>query len=444
MIGAILIVIAIILYFKPRYRYLSYFLYLSFMMGGLNLWTDTVTGIKTMDMAVIYTFVISAYLVFACKWKIPKWPIKKYYIAVLIVIVICVLFSYFHYGLSPFQILQGGRSYLLLFSFPILIKANGTELRKVLKTLLFFCVVTSVLYIFQIVLKRPLMPYGHFDFDSATGLPRFYNMPVNLIFFLTLSFLLPKFFKGKTWVYQVIFFVAMVCTLGRTFIVTTIATILLALLMQGKMKRIGIAVSALFILMLPFADVISDRFTGAGGTSDFTQIANGQYRDYGSGSSGTMVYRFAWVYERYDYMRKQPLDEFLFGLGLVSDSQPWVLQHYSFSIGIINTDTGEAYQLGTPDISYGNLLTKLGMLGGIIYIAFALGLTTFLYRSRKENVLILISSAILITAFLNSFSGTTLSDPSNFALIFFIMSILYRYNSNSNKTQLIDDESSTH
>ena len=143
-------------------------------------------------------------------------------------------------------------------------------------------------------------------------------------------------------------------------------------------------------------------------------------------------------------MRKQPLDEFLFGLGLVSDSQPWVLQHYSFSIGIINTDTGEAYQLGTPDISYGNLLTKLGMLGGIIYIAFALGLTTFLYRSRKENVLILISSAIMITAFLNSFSGTTLSDPSNFALIFFIMSILYRYNSNSNKTQLIDDESSTH
>ena len=201
MIGAILLFIAIILYFKPRYRYLSYFLYLSFMMGGLNLWTDTVTGIKTMDMAVIYTFVISAYLVFAGKWKIPKWPIKKYYIAVLIVIVICVLFSYFHYGLSPYQILQGGRSYLLLFSFPILIKANGTELLKVLKILLFFCVVTSVLYIFQIVLKRPLMPYGHFDFDSATGLPRFYNMPVNLIFFLTLSFLLPKFFKGKTWVY---------------------------------------------------------------------------------------------------------------------------------------------------------------------------------------------------------------------------------------------------
>lgn len=443
MIGAILLVIAIILYFKPKYRFLSYFLYLSFMMGGLNLWTDTVTGIKTMDMAVIYTFVISAYLVFAGKWKIPKWPIKKYYIAVLIVIVICVLFSYFHYGLSPYQILQGGRSYLLLFSFPILIKANGTELRKVLKILLFFCVVTSVLYIFQIVLKTPLMPYGHFDFDSATGLPRFYNMPVNLIFFLTLSFLLPKFFKGKTWVYQVIFFVAMVCTLGRTFIVTTIATILLALLMQGKMKRIGIAVSALFILMLPFADIISDRFTGAGGTSDFTEIRNGNFRDYESGS-GTMVYRFAWVYERYDYMTKQPRSELLFGLGLVSGSQMWVYQHYNFSLGLINNETGLVTQLSTPDISYGNILTKLGFLGGIIYLAFAISLTFFLFKRRKENILILLSSAVMITDFLNSFSGTTLSDPSNFALIFFIMSILYRYNSNSNKTQLIDDESSTH
>lgn len=435
MIGAILLVIAIILYFKPKFRYFSYFLYFSFMMGGLNLWTDSVTGIKTMDMAVIYTLVISAYLVFAGKWKIPKWPIKKYYIALLFVIVICVLFSYFHYELSPYQILQGGRNYLLLFSFPILIKTNGTELRKVLRILLFFCVITSILFILQIVFRMPLMPYGSFSIDSATGLPRFYNTPVNLIFFLTLSFLLPKFFKGKTWVYQVIFFVAMICTLGRTFIITTIATILLALLMQGKMKRIGIAISALLILILPFADVINDRFTGAGGTSDYTDIANGNYKDYASGQDGgTMVYRFGWVYERWDYMQKRPLSELLLGLGMVSDSQMWVYQHYNFSLGLFDPKTGYVTQLNTPDISYGNLLTKLGLLGSLIYLLFAISLTAFLYRKRKENLLLLICACQMITAFLNSFSGTTLSDASNFALMFIILSIIYNQQENKSKS----------
>lgn len=58
MIGIILLLIAIILYFRPRYRYFSYFLYLSFMMGsyggGFGLWTDEILGIKNGDCAIIY------------------------------------------------------------------------------------------------------------------------------------------------------------------------------------------------------------------------------------------------------------------------------------------------------------------------------------------------------------------------------------------------------
>lgn len=439
MLGVILLLIAIFLFFYPRFRYLSYFLYLSFMMKGLQLWTDSILGVKDMDLAVIYTFAISAYLVFTKQWKIPRWPIREYYIAVILAVTICVLFSFVHYGLSAFQILQGGRNFLLLFSLPILIRIKKKELSKVLKLLLFFCVVTSILYILQIALRRPMMPYGEFSIDQATGLPRFYNSPSNLIFFLALTFLMPNFFKGKVWIYQILFFAATVCTLGRTYIITTITTIFLALLFQGKLKRLGIAIAAVFIILTPFMDVISNRFEGAGGTSDYTDILNGNYRDYsGSGDGGTMVYRFAWVYERWDYMTRRPISELFFGLGLVSDGQPWALQHYNFKVGLFSEDINDIAQLATPDISYGNLLTKLGLLGGLVYLAFAISLTIFLYKEKKDDTLVLLASATMITAFLNSFSGTTLSEPRNFALIFMIMSLLLY------KGKTIGNESRTH
>lgn len=428
MIGAILLAIAILLFFIPKYRYLSYFLYISFMLNGLNLWNDMVTGaIKTMDMAVVYTFVIGLYLFFNNQWIVPRWQIRKYYIAAIVMVGVCALFSFVHYNLSAYQILQGGRSFLLLFSLPILIRVNSAEMIKVMRLLLFFCVITSILYIAQIILRRPMMPYGEVSTDPATGLPRFYNSPINLVFFLTLTFLMPKFFKHKVRIYQVLFFTAMVCTLGRTYMVTAILTIFLALLMQGKLKRIGTTIAVLLMLVTPFIGVINERFAGGGGTSDFTDIANGNYQDYeGHQDGGTMVYRFAWVYERWEYMQKQPLSELLFGLGFASDLLPWSNQHYKFTIGLYNNDTGNIAQLSTPDISYGNLLSKLGLLGGVIYLAFAISMAVFLYKNRKVNVLILLAASQMITTFLGSFSGAVLSDPKNFAMTFMILSILYR------------------
>ena len=82
MLGILLLLVALILFFNPRYRYLSYFLYLSFMMGysgGFGLWTDTVLGTKNKDLAIIYTFVINVHLILQGKFYLPKLPWMKYY-----------------------------------------------------------------------------------------------------------------------------------------------------------------------------------------------------------------------------------------------------------------------------------------------------------------------------------------------------------------------------
>lgn len=429
MIGYLLLLIALLLYIKPKYRYWSYFLYLSFMMGyggGFGLWTDDVLGAKNGDLAIIYTFVISIVMVFKRQYNIPKWSFIVQYKCFILFLFASVLFSLFYYHFTPFQILQGGRSFLLIFAFPILVNIKQRDFDKVLQLLIKVCVLTSMLYILQTISRHAIMPYGEFDTDPTTGLPRFYNSPANLDIFLALTFLKPELFKGRIIYYRILFFLALVCTLGRTQIITTILLVFIALFFDGKVQKIGKYVIVIGMMMLPFIGVLSDRFTGDG-ASDFSDIQAGNFKEgYVQGrDQGTLLYRFAWMYERYDYIIHRPLGEQLFGLGLISDSQPWVNKHYGFKIGLPNPDGIGAVQLSTPDISYGNIITRLGFLGGVIYITFIVALLFFLLKRRKDNVFILVSAASLMLLFINSFSGSLMSETRTLTIYFLFLSILF-------------------
>lgn len=429
MIGYLLLLIALLLYIKPKYRHWSFFLYLGFMMGyggGFGLWTDEVLGAKNGDLAIIYTFVISIVMVFKRQYNIPKWSFVVQYKWFILFLFASVLFSLFYYHFTPFQILQGGRSFLLIFAFPILVNIKQRDFDKVLQLLIKVCVLTSMLYILQTISRHAIMPYGEFDTDSTTGLPRFYNSPANLDIFLALTFLKPELFKGRIIYYRILFFLALVCTLGRTQIITTILLVFIALFLDGKIQKIGKYVIVIGVMMLPFIGVLSDRFTGDG-ASDFSDIQAGNFKEgYVQGRvQGTLLYRFAWVYERYDYIIHRPLGEQLFGLGLISDSQPWVDNHYNFKIGLSNPDGIGAVQLSTPDISYGNIMTRLGFLGGVIYITFIVSLLFFLLKRRKDNVFILVSAASIMLLFINSFSGSLMSETRSFTIYFLFLSFLF-------------------
>lgn len=437
MIGYLLLLVSLLLYFRPRFRHWSYFLYLSFMMGyggGFGLWTDSVIGTKNGDLAIIYTFLVSLIMLLKHQYKLPKWSFVVQYKWFIVFLFASILFSSFHYHFTPFQILQGGRSFLLIFAFPILINIKQKEFDKVLHLLINVCVLTSALYVLQISTRHAVMPYGVFEMDPTTGLPRFYNSPANLDVFLALTFLKPEVFRGKINYYRILFFLALVCTLGRTQITTTLLLVLVALFFDGKMKRAGKAIMVLGLLLLPFMDMLVNRFSGDG-ASDFSDIMAGNYKEgYVQGQDkGSLLYRFAWVYERYDYIIRRPFGEQFFGLGLISDSQPWVGRNYDFKIGLPNLETGEAIQLSTPDISYGNMLTKLGLGGTAVYIIFILSLISFLYRNRKDNCFVLLSAAALMMTVVRSFSGSTLSEVGSLAIYFLFMSqILHNKNIPSN------------
>lgn len=433
MLGYLLLLTALGLYFHKSYRYISLFLYISFMLGysgGFGLWTDKVLGVKTMDLALIYTFAVN--ISFLLLRQNPLAPFKGrsdywliFYKVFLVFLLCCAAFSNLYYGFTPYQILQGGRSFLLILSLPILARVRPWELQRIMEMCFWITVITSVLYILQIIWGRPLMPYdGDYLKDSSTGIVRLYNSPALLTFFLIASFICPHFFPGNVNIYRIIFFTALMCTLGRTIIFLTLFAVVLATFIAGRSTTFMKTIVILGILFLPFMDMITQRIEKGGTRNDIVNVLRGGATDYGSGD-GTFSYRMAWFYERYDYMKNRPLGEKVFGLGLISDSQETVYRMYHFRIGLVG-DNGQVNQLSTPDISYGNLLTKLGFVGMFIYLSFCVCMAVFLFNNRKKMPLLIICSTQLIIFFIGSVSSSALSEPRNFVIYFLAISLLYK------------------
>lgn len=435
MLGIIILLSSLVLYMNPHRRYISIFIYMGFMMGysgGYGLLTDSVIGIKNMDCAIIYTFLINAYLVVSNRCRIPSVEFKPYYKILLLFLISSVIFSLFYYNLTPFQILQGGRRFLLLLSLPILIRTKPEELEKIIKLLFYICLLTSILYILQVlVVKKPLMPYGELGIDKTTGLPRFYNTPTNTVFFLSLSFLVPQWFPRciNLNIIRGILYVAILCSLGRTGIVMSTLTILFVLMLNGKFKKLVIVMIFLSLCLTPFIGTLNQRFEEGGTNDDMRMIMNGEFgRDYAAEGDATMLYRFAWCYERLDYLVQRPVAEQIFGMGLCSDSQDWVNSRYHFQIGLFNKEVNNISQLSTPDIAYGNMITYLGIGGMVCYLLFCISLTRFFWRRRKCSPMFLYLASHGIIMYISAFSGSALSETRTLSFMFLIMSLAYHPN----------------
>lgn len=191
MLGLLLLTVALFLYFNPKKRWISYFLYTSFMVGyggGFGLWTDSVLGIKNADMAVVYTFIVSVYMVHKGQYRITRFSFIRSYVWLMLFLICSVAFSLFYYKFGAYYVLQGSRGYLLFLSLPILSNISSGDFQKLMRAYMWVTTITSVLYILQIILGRPIMPYGDgtsnsYLLDESTGLVRLYNSPVYNTFF---------------------------------------------------------------------------------------------------------------------------------------------------------------------------------------------------------------------------------------------------------------------
>lgn len=433
MIGIIILIFAVGIYISGNKKW-STLIYLGMLNNGFQVLTDRVIGIKNLDIAFIYMVIICIYSQIYEKPPKVEYGIKKHVYWLFAFMVCSVLFSYIHYGFTFAQILQGSRHLWFFMSYLFLRKLRYKDVIWIFEKLYYITLIVSVLYIIQVIFRLPTLPYYDLEYvkiESATGLSRFYNFPFFLDFFIIVSVLCPKLIRNFRWrkIATFIFIIAILCTQGRTYIGVTAAVICLGLLMKGQASTIVRFLLIAGILLLPFSDLIIGRFEGRKGRetdSDITAILNGDFikvAKTGKRSNlGTLTYRFAWVYERAEYLSHRPLGENVFGLGLISDSQTdAVHKMYHFKMGIIYL--GKISQMSTPDIAYGNLLSQYGYLGGILLLSFWIRLLIIFCRNRKIHPLFYSTFLALIVIIFNSVSDVGISYTSRLGFYFCIASI---------------------
>ncbi len=433
MIGYILLAIAIITYIIELRR-ISLFIFVTFMLNGWSMLTNTVLGVKNYDLAFIYTIVILLLQIFYDdKTELKDKKLRILIFIFFIFVLLDVNYSFVHYHFTAYQVLQGSRMCFLVLSYFFLRKISKSDFLWLNTVFFYITLITSILYILQVFFDMPVMPYDteNVKRDEYTGILRYYNHPPLLYWYLFVSILTPNLIKSHfTYLCSFVFITALVATQGRVQIGMTIGVLVLGVLMQNRIRStIGAVLVGLFVIS-QFYVIIGARFEAKFDKSTESEIesiiSGGIQETVKTGNArdvGTMTYRLAWFYERALYLQDRPLGEKIFGLGLISDSQFETIDKlYDFSLGIRDED-GNITQLTTPDISYGNLLSKYGYLGSILFLLIVFYLLIYFYKNRKQSSYSFLGFLIILNNLLISFSGTTISDQGNLAFVF----LLYVY-----------------
>lgn len=417
MLGIILLIIAILLY--PSKKRWSILLFVIFSMQGLRLIPDDVIGMKFLDMAFIYMIAINIYSLGYERETTYYFPYERFFVWALLGFLMCsAAFSLIYYDFSFIQVLQGGRHLFLFVAYFFLRKLSREDVEWVIKALFYVTFIHAGLYIIQCITKLPvLLVSAKTAMNVQTGEFRYYNYPILMTFYILLALLHPEQLGSKLAKLSIIVLaVAIVLTQGRTYIVANAMICLVGLLMQGKLTRVAQWAIIGGIAILPFMDAALSRFTEDKTESDIAQILSGDFMSAaqtGQLQQGNLTYRFAWVAERYLYLKDRPLGEKVFGLGMISDSQTDVVNRkYRFVVGLSDKEHG-VYQLTTPDIAWGNFLTRFGALGTILVLALWITLCIYLFKLRDLHPFLLCEYLFLLHLFFVSIAESHISDLGN-------------------------------
>lgn len=421
MLGILLLLVSIFFYRNRKFRIWSIFLYFGFLLGtlgGYNILTDSVIGVKNIDIALLFMLYVVIY-----KWSTVKHLFKerigKFCILFTLFIFISSLFSIIYYDISWSVALRASRSYYLINSYFVFRTLGDEDFKKILSLLLKVTYFTSIIYILQIIVGRPLMPYPwDYSYEGSFHIIRLYNFPTLLVFFLLASFSNNSMIS-KPLKYRIVYFLALCATMGRTMFVCALLGIFILIMLEKKKINIGLIIS-MVILIIPVYHFLEDRFIKGNTSTDFENLKAGDYKEWRAGTSGTMTYRIAWLYERWDYMEARPLSEKFFGLGFIGEGERQIQKMYNFYVGLKN-NRGEITQLATPDIMYGDVLTHLGIGGGLLYFWGIYIIILYLWKNRNKKSWVRVAFVTLFISILESFSGSLLAYPKNLSIYLFII-----------------------
>ena len=392
MLGLVVLLIALLLHFTGYRRY-SLLLFVFMALRYMKIVPMAVMAVNGIDLAIVYMIIVTVSqriqtLAFTEDSKL-LFCISRLSLFLIISFAVGMIY----YGLTPFQ------SFMWLF-----------------KALYYITLIHALLYIIQCSTGLPVLGVATPEYDRITHTLRYNNHPVYMTLFFYLSLLFPNYIGKQISKFSAIVFAAAVfITMTRTIMVFVVLFTFLGIFLSGKKSTILKFSIIGAILFIPLSDALLSRFGEKAGTKgDIFAFIHGRFIDYAhTGKAhddvGTLTYRFAWVYERAEYMLTNGIVESVFGLGFLPPSEPEVAKRlYNFKIGLVDQNKIISPTF-TPDIGYGNIIAQYGFLGAFFFISLWVRLVKIHFENREYHPITFCMYLYLLTLFALSISGPGIS-----------------------------------
>jgi len=432
----VLLALSIFLFFNKN-RLISVLIFFFFLTNGFQLVPEEWFGFgsiiaKSIDYAILYVIFFFVFFILSENTIYYDIGFVKWIYLFLSFLIILFFINRYIYDVPWNEIFRTGRFYFLLLGFVVFLHLKKHEVNDLIISLFKITLFLSILFILQVALNKQILNgfYGGTMISiGELSIPRCYNYPFLLSFFLFFSFFSNPFSGIYKLASQFITVITLILPMHRSLIGTSLMIVVLGILMKNRISIKSISLIIWFAIALsPLTYFLHDRFS-ENTSQDLQSIYNGEFiqqeSDFGE---STMLFRFAHFYERLAYISNEPLYT-IFGLGLMTEDSDITYNTLDFHIGLSEENSSDVIQLETADFSWSILILRFGFLGTLIYLLmyFALMRISLMYSTENQ-----IGFLALLSTFLISFASWSLVN-----MVFIMVPLLdlcLRYGENQQRT----------
>ena len=326
------------------------------------------------------------------------------------------------------SVINEGIKFMMLMSIFVFVPLKKHECDKLFRIIFILTFAASILYLIQCFTGQAILPMSKFQeeeggVEAIGGVYRFLFTPAFMTVLIPISIFCKKLVpKQLRYISPIVFLSGRFCTLYRTAIATSLLCILLVMFFKGSFTKMFKAAAVLLVIYLVFGNAFSERLAKGNNSTanDISALMRGDFNQARSDVSNglTLMYRIGWVIERGAYLITSPV-ELLMGLPMTSDAKFWH-RNYDFRFGLRDKETGYIDQANTPDISYGMMMTRYGLIGTFFLLRMCYMMMKRLYMHRGDNELALALFCLLLSGFVGAIAGTSLSDPYAWTNTYFL------------------------
>lgn len=424
---------------KKRFSLLAFFALLTngYMLVP-NIAYSVVANLKPSDYGIIYMAAVSiiAYSRDRNVYK-NKIHLPRYTVVLLLFLFVSYLISIFLYHIPAFESLKYVRKYILLLTPFIFALFSTEEIEDTIKILFKITVVQCVLYLLQPILGMPILTgvytEGQTSLFGIFSIPRFYNIPVYLWFFMFYVCYRRDMGERQRFFLVILMFLPVIVSMHRSHLIAYISVFILSATMVHLKKALPFIV-VLMIFLIPFSSLLSDKAAKNESITDIKGAFELEYEDFNAGKDGeaTFTFRLMHFYERMDRALEKPVTA-LFGLGYMAEGSNYSNANFDFFIGLENEETGDISQLETSDIAWSEMIVRLGFVGIIIYMLYYILLMLFFLKDKKNEYTRSAYCGMILLLIL-SLTSVMIVDMSNIVLLLAVYEIIKRKENTAENT----------